>query len=95
MAGNRACVGPCVAGGVHGRVWGMRGRGWGMHSRGHAKQGAYMAGSVCGKGACIAGGMHGRWTCMAGGVHGRWAFLAGEKVTAVHNTHPTGMHSCY
>ena len=53
------------------------------------------------KGACVAkGGMHGE-----GGVHGRghvwwgnvWqrACVAGETSTAVHGTHPTGMHFCW
>ena len=81
---SQVCVKNSVQGGVCGRgacvAWeyGVHGNG-GMHGRGCARQGACMAGGMCG------GGMHGRECVWQGGMHGRgyvWqqgACMAGDR----------------
>ena len=47
------------------------------------------------RGACVVKGVHAwqKGTCVAKGEGGMGACVAGETATAVHGTHPIGMHS--
>ena len=76
--------------------------GGGMHG-GCAWQGAIHVGGTCMAGGCMAGvyvtGVGHMWwgAYMAGSMHdgGRGLCMAAEMATAVHGTHPIGMHSCF